>query len=335
MRPLPRSRLASNSDKVIPRAPTTTPWLTIGLSCAVVTVIALCCVVGLGGLFLFNLRSSLGSRSYTIRPTRAVGSATVPTPIAPPAQPSPNMTPAASTPIPACGQPTLILGSTQYRIEVITPAADNSLTVPPDSPEVAYWLEGTNANRVFGLSPTPNNLAWSTSLKAGDETTFIGEDCTPETYVVKAVETGPLNNPALFDQATAGLTLLLQTGPGEGLIIQGSPAEVLVIVTDTPPPSGTVLREAEISFLEKTVSPDGQSLQVGISIFNYGAAPLTVSAGDVSLSPDNAALLNAEPALPREIGPGITETFYFTFPLSGSDEAILKIFDAEFDLADF
>lgn len=382
MRSSSRTRFASRSSGFTTYLSKANPWIALGLGCMAGILLTLCLVAVVGGLLLFDLQIPVPRRSHTIRLTRtpvAVGDAVRPITEVTPVQSATESLPAIPTPTSGCGQPTLKLGAAQFRIQSIFRAADGSLVVPLDTPEVAYWLEGTNTNHVFGLSPTVDNLALPTTLQPGDEAVLIWADCRSEAYVVTAVETSQANDSSLFDQATAGMTVFVQTDPGgAGLIIRGGPAEVpaittdmplppdplitgtevpvsatdmppssgpsvtetevLVIATSTPPPPGTIVREAEVSFLEKAVSADGQSLQVGISILNYGAAAFTVSAGDVSLTPENAAPLaplSTEPALPREVGPGATETFYFTFPQPASGAVVFKIFDAEFDLEDF
>jgi hypothetical protein len=58
-----------------------------------------------------------------------------------------------------CGSPTLLIGTTTFQIQNLTPTADGSLNVPQNSPGIAYWVEGTNTNYVFVLPPMPENLA--------------------------------------------------------------------------------------------------------------------------------------------------------------------------------
>src|SRR5262245_54414902 len=63
------------------------------------------------------------------------------------------------TPVPACVQPTLTLGTTKFVIKTIARAADGSVAVPADLPDAAYWVDGTNVNYVFALSPASANLS--------------------------------------------------------------------------------------------------------------------------------------------------------------------------------
>ena len=47
-------------------------------------------------------------------------------------------------------RPSLVLGSRSFEIRALKPEPDGSLDVPRNQPERAYWVEGTEANRVFG-----------------------------------------------------------------------------------------------------------------------------------------------------------------------------------------
>ena len=47
-------------------------------------------------------------------------------------------------------------------------AAHGSIQLPPDKPDAAFWIEGTNAHYVFALGPSANNLALKDPLKSGD-----------------------------------------------------------------------------------------------------------------------------------------------------------------------
>ena len=257
-----------------------------------------------------------------------------PSQVAQPLQPAPasqNL----SIPTPDCGSPTLVLGSKTYQIQILTPAADGSLPVPPNTSGVAYWVEGTNTNYVFALSPTPDNMALQTSLPSGDLATLNWTDCTTMSFTVSAIQGEQLNDPALLDQSTPGILVFVQTDPSTaGFVIKGNPAEETVSVLDTPMPDESGIL-AEISLLDTSTSPDGTTIKVGISIQNYGQTAFTLSLSNVSLTPQDStplALISSEPSLPKEIDPGATETFYFTFPHPSAQIATLKIFTVEYDI---
>ena len=240
---------------------------------------------------------------------------------------------AAPTPTPACVEPTLTLGSNRFRIETILREADGSLNVPVNTPDIAYWVEGTTINYVFTLSPTPNNLSKSTSLKKGDLVSIRWADCRLEEYIVKAIETGMLETSIMVDQSVVGATIYVRTGSSpEGIVIMSGQPEPKVV--DTPGPGESEI-EAEVSFLETTVSPDGTNFRMGISILNYGMKAFTLSTNDITLTPEDAetlAPISVEPALPREIQPGATETFYITFPRPTISTALFRILIFSIDI---
>jgi hypothetical protein len=242
--------------------------------------------------------------------------------------------PPTLTPTPQCVESKLALGTNTYRIKTIP---NGSLAVPADTPDTAYWVE--NTHYVFALSPAASNQTLETTLKNGDIATIFWADCSATSFTISAIEAAQLSDLKLLEQSEAGMIAFVQTdSSGAGFVIRGGELEPVVIVTDTPLPAGTQVVEAEISLLETSTSADKTTIKVGVSIFNYGASAFTVSASDVSLMPENAAPLapaSAEPALPREIKPGATETIYFTFPRPASPTAVFNILGIEYDLEGF
>jgi len=234
---------------------------------------------------------------------------------------------APPVPTPQCVQPTLTLGAAVFTIESLAHAADGSVVLPADEPGVAYWIEGTSVNYVFALSTAPDNLALRSALKAGDEATIVWADCGTDEYVVKSLETGVTDMATLTDQSAGGVTVFVQSGPGgEGFTIKGGRPEVKAV--ETPGPANENEIQADISFLGDTTSADGKTIRIGVSILNRGARPISLTSDDISLTPESAApipLLSVEPALPRDIEPGATETFYLTFARPGVNVAVLRI----------
>jgi len=251
-------------------------------------------------------------------------------------------TPATQTPViptmfvptPDCGSPTLVVGATTLQIQTINPVADGSLSVPPDTSGVAYWVDATHINHVFVLSPTPDNLSFLSTITAGSVAKVTLANCNSTTYSLFASEQNPVSISTLLDQSTSGITIFVQSDPSTAsLVVRGELTEEQFSTINTPA-VGTEI-QAEISLLETTTSTDGTTLRVGISIQNYGGSPFTLSMSDVSLTPQDGTSLvvvNSEPALPKEIIAGSTETIYFTFPRPSSPIATLKIFDIEYDL---
>jgi len=252
------------------------------------------------------------------------------------------LTPSTETPvIPAmfvptadCGLPTLVLGATTLQIQRIDPVADGSLSVPPDTTGIAYWVEGTDTNVVLVLSSTAENQALLSSLAAGSSAKVTLTNCNSTTYNLVAAEQSPASVSTLLDQSVSGITIFVQSDPSTAsLVVRGELTEEQFSTINTPA-TGTEI-QAEISLLETSISPDGTTIRVGISIQNYGASAFTLSGSDVSLtSQDGTALtmVNSEPALPKEIGPGATETIYFRFPHPASQTATIKILDIEYEL---
>jgi len=236
-------------------------------------------------------------------------------------------------PTPLCIEPTLMLGTTIFHVKSLPSDPNTYPPIPPDTPDTAYWVEGTTINYVFGLSPTPSNLTLGTSLRKGDLVSIRWADCRLEEYIVKSIEDGSLDTPALANQSGVGATIFLQTGStAEGIVIRSGQPETRVV--DTPNPEQSEI-EAEISFLDTTVSPDGTTFRMGISVLNNGTKAFTLSTNDISLIPENddpLAPLSVEPALPREIQPGAIETFYIMFPRPTASTALFRILIFSIDI---
>jgi hypothetical protein len=243
---------------------------------------------------------------------------------------------AAQTPVittPPCIEPTLMLGTTMFHVKSLPSDPNTYPPIPPDTPDTAYWVEGTTINYVFGLSATPSNLTLGTSLRKGDLVSIRWADCRLEEYIIKSIENGSFDTPSPTNQSAAGATIFVQTGStAEGILIRSGRPEAQMV--DTPNPEQSEI-EAEISFLDTTVSPDGTTIRMGISILNNGTKAFTLSTSDISLTPENAeplASLSVEPPLPREIQPGATEIFYITFPRATTSTALLRILIFSIDI---
>ncbi|HXQ34193.1 MAG TPA: hypothetical protein VN843_09285 [Anaerolineales bacterium] len=238
-------------------------------------------------------------------------------------------------PTPDCGSPTLVLGTATFQIQNITRAPDGSLPVPTDTSGVAYWVEGTSTNYVFVLSPTPDNLALMSTITVGSTAKATWKNCNSTSYSLSAPQQGSLTVSTLPDQSIDGITVFFQTDvSGAGFVFTGELTEEQISTINTPDLGGSEIK-AEISLLETTTSADGTSIRIGVSIQNYGEAPFTLSASDISLTQQDGTPLvmaSSEPPLPKEVGAGSTETIYFTFPRPASPSATLKIFNIEYDL---
>jgi hypothetical protein len=232
-----------------------------------------------------------------------------------------------------CDESTLKIGENTYQIKTIKPKSDGSLKIPSNKPDVAYWIEGTNTNYVFGLSPTDNNLTLQSSLHGEETVTVTWENCNSITFKLSAPQMGVPDNLTLLDQSVSGITLFVQpSAASAGFVVKGELSEETIKVFNTP---DTSEMQAEISLLGTSSSDDGKNITVEISIMNYGQSPITLSVSDVSLTSGNNASVApdiSEPSLPKEIQPAATETIHFTFPHPSSATATIKIFNAEYEL---
>ena len=243
--------------------------------------------------------------------------------------------PTIIVPTPDCGSPTLVLGTSTFQIQNLTPAADGSLIVPPDTSGIAYWVEGTDSNYVFVLSPTPDNLSIMSTITSGSTAKATWKNCNSTTYTLSAPQPGSFNGSALPDQSVAGITVFFQMdASGAGFVFSGELTEEQISTFNTPVVGASDI-QAEIGLLETTTSADGTTIRIGISIQNYGTTPFTLSTSDIALIRPDGTLLNmvgSEPPLPKEIAAGATETIFLTFPRPASPTATLKILTVEYDI---
>lgn len=232
-----------------------------------------------------------------------------------------------------CNPPTLTLGTKQFVIKTIQLKSDDSLKVSASREGTAFWVEGTDTNQVFALSPTANNLALESTLKAGDQAVVTWANCNSTTYILSTPQKGAPGLSALLDQSVSEITVFIQADSATtGFVVKGELAAETISTFNTPDPSEI---QAEISLLETTASADGKTIRVGVSIINTGQVPITLTANDVSLASEKTAPIapaSTEPALPLEIKPGASETIYFVFPRPSSETATFKVFSAEYEL---
>jgi hypothetical protein len=238
-----------------------------------------------------------------------------------------HVTPA---PTPQCIQPTLTLGALNYRIEPVTRPANSFPNIPKRKKDVAYWVEDTTVNYVFALSPTKDNLALNSVLKAGDPAIISWADCSKDEYTVKSVETAQTNDLKLFDQSTGGLTIYVQTNDS-ALVIHGE--RPLAQPAETAAATSENTTQLNIQFSDLT-PPDDKSVKIGLEITNEGSQTITLTNQDISLTSDNNAEvfpLITEPALPQDIPPGGTLSMAVTFPKPAANSAVLRIINLTFD----
>jgi len=236
-------------------------------------------------------------------------------------------------PTPACVESTLTLGGARYRIEPVKAPADGSLPDAKDAADVAYWVQGSDVNTVFVLAGAPANVALKEALKQGDEAKIVWANCNSTSYVLAEPESRSAGDPALLDQSASGITVVVPDSPaGGGWAARGELAGETLTAIDTPAP-GSI--QAEIGLLGSQTSADGKSVTIEVSVANVGPDPFTVRKDDVSLTSQGGEPVppdSAEPALPRKVAAGATETLRFTFPRPDSGTAVFRLFDTEYDV---
>jgi hypothetical protein len=187
---------------------------------------------------------------------------------------------------------------------------------------------------VFALSPTQENLTLLSSLEAGSEAILTQANCNTMTYILSAPQEG---EPGINQPAEGIIVYVPGSVLAPAVMVQGG----MVGETITSPPTYAPAPfevNAEISLLETTSSPDGTTIQVVISILNYGTEPITLSEFDITLTPENTAplaLSKADPGLPEKIKPGESKTISLVFPRPVTDTATLKIFTIEYELDNY
>jgi hypothetical protein len=242
------------------------------------------------------------------------------------------------TQTPSCTGASLQLGTASWSLESIQLAADGSIYVPADTLGVAYWLQNLENNTVFALSPTQENLDLLSALQGGEQATITWQDCNTASFTLLAPQYGTPDKDIFADESTIGLVVYLAESDAiPGIWVQGGLAGETIIAPPTPAPNAGEVN-AEISLLETSTSNDRQTIQVVISILNYGSEPITVNESDISLTPADKAPLpvtRADPALPQLISTNESKTFTLVFPRPDTPMSTLKIYTVEYDLGNY
>ncbi|HEU0297502.1 MAG TPA: hypothetical protein VFR47_32470 [Anaerolineales bacterium] len=136
--------------------------------------------------------------------------------------PTVPVAPTVLVPTVPCDGQTFALGGTTFQIQNLTLAPDSSLAAPPTVSGIAYWLQTTEGNYLFVLSPTPENISLQTALTAESSAKITWADCSSITYSLSGPEPNPANISNLAGQLTSGLTIFFQADEsGNGLIVRG------------------------------------------------------------------------------------------------------------------
>jgi hypothetical protein len=310
-------------------------------------------------------RATVLSTPERIDTSTPVPSATPPLPSDTPLIPLVNATGQGDT---ACKESLLFLGERVFRIELLKPSADGSVTLPASEPGLAYVLDGSQPDYAFVLNDAPENLALLDTLKLDDKVSILWVGCQLEEPKILALNHSDNGQALNFRQSTGGITVFVQeqaavvaaetaqpaapiqastTPPAEvqpsaTINVPGQPTSTrppastaTPASTPIPPPSATDI-EAEIGFLGKQVT--AATITVNISVYNYGAKAFSITVADAHLQPPGQSPVypsSVDPALPYLIESGGRRDFTFTFPNPGGSGIVFQLFNVEYNLDDF
>jgi hypothetical protein len=242
----------------------------------------------------------------------------------------PNLAFKAPAPTPQCVEPSLTLGTLKFQVASVKRSADSFPEIPNGKQDIAYWVEGTTVNYVFGIGPIKDNLALNSVLKVGDPIAITWADCSKDDFVVKSIESVPSGDLTLFDQSKGGVTVFVRSD-SSNLVIRGQ--RPITESVETPIPTDANATQLDIQFSDLT-PPDNQTVNIGLDITNKGAQAVMLTNNDISLTTENGPQVfpsTVEPALPQEIQPGGSMTLAVTFPKPQASSAVLKILDVTLD----
>jgi hypothetical protein len=162
--------------------------------------------------------------------------------------------------------------------------------------------------------------------------------CGALVYHLAGLQPLDLGDPGWAGALQAEAAVLVQTGAdGSGFLLQGGVVEEQISPAGAAQPT-EYEAQAEIGILEVNPSPAARLTQVKVSLYNFGAQRLELTAADIRLVDAAGAsysLVRSEPRLPRAIQPGQTVEIELIVPIPAEGLGALRIFNAEFELADF
>lgn len=232
-------------------------------------------------------------------------------------------------PPPPCGQSSLLIGTTKFLIQNLTPKSNSDLGIPSGKPKVAFWLQGTTGHYVFALSPTSDNTTLMQGLFKGEPIKISWGDCSSDEFAL-ASSSNTISQPSeIMTQSEPGITVIVpQEAGSQGWILKGQRPEVHIpSVTDTPNPNEV---QADISFVDQSTSTDGKTLTLKIAVRNTGSGIIHLSESDISLG--GIAPSSIDPSLPVDIQPGASQALTLTFAKPSGNTAVFKILDFSVDL---
>lgn len=121
-----------------------------------------------------------------------------------------------------CGPSTLNIGEQKYEIESIQLKPDGTLNIPTNRPGTAFWVEGTDLQYIFMLSPTPENAAFLSALPEGTIARAAWSNCNSMTFSLAAPQPGSFGITYLPEQSTASILIFAQDeAAGNGYLVGG------------------------------------------------------------------------------------------------------------------
>jgi hypothetical protein len=237
-------------------------------------------------------------------------------------------------PTPACIRPELHVGSARFEIKTVARNANGTLMIPSNASGQAYWVEGTNAPYVLVLGPSAEDAAVLASQKPGDPVAIQWADCTGDEYVVSAVEAGIQGEENILAQSSPGILVYVPESPSNpGMTLQGlRPTAAPAFETEMPTAAGP---QAEITFQDNAVSPDGSEIRMQLAVRNIGQEAFTIHPADISLAPVDgipATPVSVVPALPVEVAPGESLTLAVAFANPHASAVVFKLLDFSVEL---
>ncbi|HSL43694.1 MAG TPA: hypothetical protein VK897_09700 [Anaerolineales bacterium] len=159
---------------------------------------------------------------------------------------------ASVVPTQECHPSTLVLGETTFQIQILPLGPDGLSNLPINTAGIAYWVDGTQTNPVFVLSPTPKNLAVVSTIDLGSQATATWADCTVVRYPVTAHEPG-----AFGIAVQQGITVFFPIdASGAGFVftaaLTGEPDHVL----NRPTPA---IQNTQSAHVTNTISPSPEN----------------------------------------------------------------------------
>jgi hypothetical protein len=233
-------------------------------------------------------------------------------------------------------------------LSTISTASPAALTGPGCIP-VTYRLSAPQSGpldgSVFAGGSEEGITVFFPTTSSGTGFTFQGrrvteplaapDQLTPAVANILVLPTTTANNASPVAENTS----VPPVGPTGQSISSPIPESIIPTSTSSIPTPDYNEALAEIGVLESGRSGlFGASLNIEISIYNFGTQPFTLSESNVTLTqPDGAALTlkSSDPGFPAAILPGETRTIALSFEMPSSPAAVLRILTAEFDIEEY